>query len=288
MKRDAYILWVEPMSHMFFGLVGQCELCTKFGHIQHFLSSFPLIMPQTTPAASSSSATADFQSVFNAALETYEETTKNKHLTHPLATQLQSCDSPADILPVLHDLVQQFDQSHISNERLRNWLDPTVNVLFAFSATLGEGVGMVIPTKVFISYIDRYSSGVLTGKSGVCGYRCPSLGEYSPQFLGAGDCDNVGCQAAKDADASQDVLIDIFSRIERFFKRLESYTEVHPTTSMTGIIIEIMVEVLAILAIATKEIKQRRSSEAFASCYIIFDSPFLRNISEEVTWKEQD
>ena len=100
--------------------------------------------------ASSASASAHFQSVFNAALETYEKTTKNKLLTHPLATQLQSCDSPADILLVLRDLVQQFDQSHISNERLRNWLDPTVNVLFAFSATLSEGVAMVVQSSYLI------------------------------------------------------------------------------------------------------------------------------------------
>lgn len=84
------------------------------------------------------------------------------------------------------------------------------------------------------------------------------------------------------------MLIDIFSRIERFFKRLESYTEVHPTTAMTGIIIEIMVEVLAILAITTKEIKQTRSSEALPPCYIILDSPFLRNICEEVTGKKKN
>jgi len=84
------------------------------------------------------------------------------------------------------------------------------------------------------------------------------------------------------------VLIDLFSRIERFFKRLESYTEVQPTTAMTGIIIEIMVEVLAILAIATKEIKQRPSSESIDSCYIILDSLFLRNVCKEVIWKEQD
>jgi hypothetical protein len=76
-------------------------------------------------------------------LETYEKTTKNKLLSHPLATQLQSCDSPAAILSVLQDLVQQFDQSRNGDERLRNWLDPTVNVLFAFSAALGEGVGLV-------------------------------------------------------------------------------------------------------------------------------------------------
>ena len=63
-------------------------------------------------------------------------------------------------------------------------------------------------------------------------------------------------------DASQDVLIDIFVRIESFFKRLESYTEVRPTEAMTDVIVEIMIQVLSILAIATKQIKQGRSSES--------------------------
>jgi len=37
--------------------------------------------------------------------------------------------------------------------------------------------------------------------------------------------------------------------------------EVKPTSAMTDIIIKIMVEVLTILGIATKEVKQGRSSE---------------------------
>ncbi len=53
----------------------------------------------------------------------------------------------------------------------------------------------------------------------------------------------------------------MFERIENFFKRLETYTEVPPTGAMTDIIVKIMVEVLNILAIATKEIKQGRASE---------------------------
>ena len=61
-------------------------------------------------------------------------------------------------------------------------------------------------------------------------------------------------------DASQDVLIDIFVRIESFFKRLVSYTEVQPTAAMTDVIVKIIAEVLSILAIATKEIKRGRSS----------------------------
>lgn len=39
-----------------------------------------------------------------------------------------------------------------------------------------------------------------------------------------------------------------------FFCRLEIYTGITPTTSMRDIIVEIMVEVLTILAIATKEV----------------------------------
>jgi hypothetical protein len=68
------------------------------------------------------------------------------------------------------------------------------------------------------------------------------------------------CQAAKDIDASEEALADLFERIENFFKRLESYMEVPPTDAMTDIIVKIMVEVLNILAIATREMKQGRAS----------------------------
>ena len=46
-----------------------------------------------------------------------------------------------------------------------------------------------------------------------------------------------------------------------FFRRLEIYTEVPLTMEMMDVIIQIMVEVLSILGIATKEIKNGRLSE---------------------------
>jgi hypothetical protein len=99
-------------------------------------------MSQTHPNASSSSST-NFQSVLSTALEAYEKKTRKKLLTHPLAAQLQSCNSPTAILSVLQDLVQQFDNRRRSDERLTNWLNPTVNVLYAFSSTIGQGVAFV-------------------------------------------------------------------------------------------------------------------------------------------------
>ena len=46
--------------------------------------------------------------------------------------------------------------------------------------------------------------------------------------------DSERIQAAKDALASQDALIDIFDRAENFFKRLETYTEVPTTEAING------------------------------------------------------
>jgi hypothetical protein len=66
---------------------------------------------------------------------------------------------------------------------------------------------------------------------------------------------------AKDVSARQDILTDLFSRIEYFFHRLEIYTEVPPTTVMTGIAMDIVVEVLVIIGITTKEMKRGLMSE---------------------------
>lgn len=76
-----------------------------------------------------------------------------------------------------------------------------------------------------------------------------------------GHCNGTISQAAKDARASQDTLIDIFERIEMFFRRLEIYTGVPPTSEMMDIVVRIMAEVLSIVGIAMKEIKQGRISK---------------------------
>jgi hypothetical protein len=61
------------------------------------------------------------------------------------------------------------------------------------------------------------------------------------------------------------MLVDLFERIGRFFKRLESYTERTPSEGMADMMVEVMVEVLSVLAIVTVEIKQRRRSQSIAS-----------------------
>jgi hypothetical protein len=83
---------------------------------------------------------------------------------------------------------------------------------------------------------------------------------------------------AKNASASQDKLIDIFNRIEHFFRRLEIYTSITPTRSMSDIIVEIMVEVLTILGIATKEVKRGRISELMSCIFTILADRVFRKV----------
>ena len=87
-------------------------------------------------------STSNFQLIFNNALKAYEKRTKKDLLAHPLAAQLQACNSPGDILSILQQQAQGLDRSQ-SSDQWTKWLDPTVNVLYALSGTLGEGVGLV-------------------------------------------------------------------------------------------------------------------------------------------------
>jgi hypothetical protein len=98
----------------------------------------------STPSSSSS-----FNSIIYNALEAYQKRTKKNLLSHPLAEQLQTCNSPGAILHVLQQQVQEINQSESGDEMLTKWLDPTVKVLYAFTEALGEGVGLVCFTRVF-------------------------------------------------------------------------------------------------------------------------------------------
>jgi hypothetical protein len=70
-------------------------------------------------------------------------------------------------------------------------------------------------------------------------------------------------QAAKDVRASHGAIIDLFERVQSFFKRLEVYTEISLTAKMAEVLVKIVIELLSILSIATKEVRRRRASELF-------------------------
>jgi hypothetical protein len=98
-------------------------------------------MSDSRPITTASSS--NFQLIFNNALKAFEKRTKNDLLAHPLAAELQDCNSPTKILAILHQQVQGLDRSLGSDDRWTKWLGPTVNVLYMLSETLGEGISLV-------------------------------------------------------------------------------------------------------------------------------------------------
>ena len=93
-----------------------------------------------------SSATLNYQVIFDNALEVYKKKTNKELRSHPLLPKLQACNSPDAVLTVLREQILTFDQSHSTsgtNDKLTNWLNSTVNVLYSFSETIGAGIGLV-------------------------------------------------------------------------------------------------------------------------------------------------
>ncbi|KAH8982125.1 hypothetical protein EDB86DRAFT_2834524 [Lactarius hatsudake] len=170
-----------------------------------------------------SSSTPNFHPIFEKALKEYKKKTGKEISTHPLAEEINGCSSIEAILTVLQGKANELNQSQSSDERLTKWLTPTVNVLDALSTTLGEGVGTVFPpTKIIFSAM------------------------------------SILLVAARGTAASRDVLIELFERIENFFERLQTHTEVPPTVQMTNVMGKVMAEVLSMLAVATKAMYQSR------------------------------
>ena len=69
--------------------------------------------------------------------------------------------------------------------------------------------------------------------------------------------------------ASHDALLDLFGRMEDFFKRFKVYSQSSLNTDLAEVLVNVVVKVLNILSIATKEMEQSRASESLA---------FLRDI----------
>jgi uncharacterized FlaG/YvyC family protein len=62
-------------------------------------------------------------------------------------------------------------------------------------------------------------------------------------------------QAAKDVSASHDALAELLEKIEQFVNRLEIYTKVTLERAMVELIVKMMVQLLHVLGLVTKEIK---------------------------------
>ncbi|KAH8980480.1 hypothetical protein EDB92DRAFT_271355 [Lactarius akahatsu] len=163
--------------------------------------------------------------------------------THPIADRLRTYSSPDDILKVLEDKAGQFKDFRDGNRKLLNWLSPVVHVVHTLSAVLGASVTLVPfdPAKAVFAGVDV-----------LIAVRIPLHSLIpSPRHIWV-------LQAATGVSSSYDALVELFECLANFLKRLRIYTDLPLTPEMTEISVKIMVELLSVLALATKQIKQGR------------------------------
>ena len=104
-------------------------------------------MSQNSPIADSSS---NYQVIFDNALKSYKTKTGKDLRSDPLLRSLETCNSPDAVLTLLRQPIPGVDQSGSSDERLTNWINPVVNVLYNFAQTIGGAVSLVSLDEVIL------------------------------------------------------------------------------------------------------------------------------------------
>ena len=242
--------------------------------IPHSLSPIPLKVPEksivfmsdslTRQATSSSS---NFRSITDAALADYAKITGVDLPNNPFAVTLEQSDSPEAILQLLQGREKSFKEYRDGDRRLINCISPAVKVLQAFSGILGEAVSLVSLT--------YHSAGLLTWPRQIPFSPTKAVFTSIDVLLAVRPfntlfrhvlCDSRLYQAASGVTSSYDALLELFECLGNFLKRLEIYMAIPPTPMMADIIVQIMVELLSVLALATKQVKQGRFSECVITC----------------------
>jgi len=85
----------------------------------------------------------NFQSILDAALESYTRQTGIDLTDHPSADKLQTCRSPDDVLRILSERESAFKDHRDKYRNLIDRVRPVVQVVHAFSAVLGDAAGLV-------------------------------------------------------------------------------------------------------------------------------------------------
>jgi hypothetical protein len=82
-----------------------------------------------------------------------------------------------------------------------------------------------------------------------------------------------------------DQLVDLLESIQSFLKHLDICTKVPHTAAMTETLVKTLLELLSILGLATKLVKQRQPGECLLAG-TLSDSMQRRDSCKEALWRE--
>ena len=142
-------LCASPHSVLDHHLPSTCRLLTA--HTPLCLALFlPLSMSQPS---SLSSASSTFRILFDAALQDYRDKTGSTLTDHPIAKQLETCESVNSITAILQEQARSFREFTENDGKLMKALNSSVDVLCSpsISSAMNEAIGLVVRRKASIS-----------------------------------------------------------------------------------------------------------------------------------------
>jgi fungal STAND N-terminal Goodbye domain len=216
--------------------------------------------------SSTATTSSNFQAIFDAALSDYAKQTGIDLATHPFAQTLQNCDSADEIFDLLRDKANQFQAYREGNRKLISCLKPVVQILHTVAGILGEAATLVSPARfvfsecILLLYFQlpfQPTKAILVSVDVLLTVRI-AFTSIKPRLYHH----NIWVfQASMGVSSSYDALVDLFECVGNFLNRLSIYTKIPFSPSISGIITKIMAEVLSVLSLAMKQIKQGRLSE---------------------------
>ncbi|KAI9432720.1 hypothetical protein H4582DRAFT_1088520 [Lactarius indigo] len=171
---------------------------------------------------------ARFKSILDDALNRYKQKTGKDLPAQWFLTGLESCKSVDAVLAMLQGQSKALEQIIPEDQTLMNRIWVSMDILSTVSATFVEGFSLAFPP----------AKAIVTGIS-------------------------VLLSVAKGVKASHEALVDLFERIEDFFKRFKIYIQCSSTAELEEVLVRAVAEVLYILSIATKEMEQSTAKKYF-------------------------
>ena len=110
--------------------------------VSHYLADSSTYTHITSTRGMSDPSGSMIQSLFDAALDNYEKQTGMKLIDHPLARQLEDCNSVESITAVLQDQARAFTVFRRDDGKLMKPLKNVVHVLHTLSTSLVRRAGL--------------------------------------------------------------------------------------------------------------------------------------------------
>jgi hypothetical protein len=114
------------------------------------------------------SSSTTLRALFDAALQDYNDKTGNVLSDHPIAKQLETCESVDSIISILQEQARSFREFRENDGRLMKALNSSVDVLCApsISSALNEAVGRVVRRITFITALFLMASTAIPACKG--------------------------------------------------------------------------------------------------------------------------